>query len=133
MRDLPRRVLLVVLLAGSALITARNFLVPAVQLAPQIGYLMIFIGLFLNITGLIWVGILLFGVMVVFMILTLPVEFDASRRGMNLLKQSGLLVTEQDASGANNVLTAAGLTYVAAAISAVLQLLYFIGVANRRN
>jgi Zn-dependent membrane protease YugP len=116
---------------NSVLIQMRNFLVPGVQLAPQIGYLMIFAGLFLQITGLIWAGILLFGVMVIFMLLTLPVEIDASRRGMNLLQQSGLLVAEQDTSGARQVLTAAALTYVAAAISAVLQLLYFITLANR--
>lgn len=118
---------------GSALIAMRNFLVPGVQLAPQIGYLMIFAGLFLQITGLIWAGILLFGVMVVFMILTLPVEIDASRRGLNLLRESGLLVAEQDGSGARQVLTAAALTYVAAAITAVLQLLYFISLADRRR
>lgn len=118
---------------GSALIAMRNFLVPGVQLAPQIGYLMIFAGLFLQITGLIWAGILLFGVMVVFMLLTLPVEIDASRRGLNLLRQSGLLVADQDASGARQVLTAAALTYVAAAITAVLQLLYFVSLANRRR
>jgi Zn-dependent membrane protease YugP len=117
----------------SVLIQMRNFLVPGVQLAPQIGYLMIFAGLFLRITGLIWVGILLFGVMVVFMILTLPVEIDASRRGLKLLNQSGLLVADQDASGARQVLTAAAMTYVAAAISAVLQLLYFVSLANRRR
>lgn len=117
----------------SILITARNFLVPAVQISPQVGYMMILIGFLLNVTGLIWLGILFFGVMVIFMILTLPVEFDASRRGMILLQQSGLLVNEQDASGAKNVLTAAGLTYVAAAISAVLQLLYYISLANRRR
>ncbi len=118
---------------NSPLIVARNFLVPAVTLAPQIGYIMIFAGLFLSITGLIWAGILLFGVMVVFMILTLPVEFDASRRGLILLRESGLFVSSEDESGARNVLTAAALTYVAAAISAVLQLLYFISVANRRS
>jgi Zn-dependent membrane protease YugP len=94
---------------------------------------MIFLGLFLRITGLLWAGILLFGVMVVFMLLTLPVEIDASRRGLNLLRQSGLLVAEQDTSGARTVLTAAALTYVAAAISAVLQLFYFIGLANNRR
>jgi Zn-dependent membrane protease YugP len=117
----------------SILITARNFLVPAVQISPQIGYMMILIGFLLNVTGLIWLGIIFFGVMVIFMLLTLPVEFDASRRGMILLQQSGLLVGEQDASGAKNVLTAAGLTYVAAAISAVLQLLYYISLASRRR
>lgn len=118
---------------NSALIAMRNFLVPGVQLAPQIGYLMIFAGLFLRITGLLWAGILLFGVMVVFMLLTLPVEIDASRRGLALLRESGLLVADQDASGARQVLTAAALTYVAAAITAVLQLLYFISLANRRR
>jgi Zn-dependent membrane protease YugP len=117
----------------SLLIQMRNFLVPGVQLAPQIGYLLIFAGLFLRVTGLLWAGILLFGVMVVFMLLTLPVEIDASRRGLNLLRQSGLLVAEQDAGGARTVLTAASLTYVAAAISAVLQLVYFIGLANNRR
>jgi Zn-dependent membrane protease YugP len=115
---------------NSVLIQMRNFLVPGVQLAPQIGYLMIFLGLFLRSTGLIWLGILLFGVMVVFMILTLPVEIDASRRGMALLQQSGLMVTEQDVAGSRQVLTAAALTYFAAAISAVLQLLYFVSLAN---
>jgi len=117
----------------SILIEMRNFLVPGVQLAPQIGYLMIFAGLFLQITGLIWAGILLFGVMVVFMLLTLPVEIDASRRGLILLRESGLLIGDQDASGARAVLTAAAMTYVAAAISAVLQLVYFISIANRRR
>jgi Zn-dependent membrane protease YugP len=117
----------------SPLIAARQFLVPAVTIAPQIGYLMIFAGLFLRFTGLIWAGILLFGVMVVFMILTLPVEFDASRRGMILLQEAGLLHTQEDSSGARQVLTAAALTYVAAAITAVLQLLYFISLANRRR
>ena len=67
------------------------------------------------------------------MLLTLPVEIDASRRGLILLRESGLLVGEQDAGGARAVLTAAAMTYVAAAISAVLQLLYFISMANRRR
>lgn len=117
----------------SPLIAARNFLVPAVQFSPTIGYMMIFLGLFLNITGLMYVGIALFGLMVVFMILTLPVEFDASRRGMNLLQESGLFVASDDQSGSRQVLTAAALTYVAAAITAVLQLLYYLSLANRRS
>jgi Zn-dependent membrane protease YugP len=117
----------------SPLITARQFLVPGVQIAPQIGYLMIFAGLFLNLTGLMWVGIALFGVMVVFMVLTLPVEFDASRRGLALLQQAGLMGSTQDAGGARQILTAAALTYVAAAITAVLQLLYYISLTRRRE
>ncbi|HLU09120.1 MAG TPA: zinc metallopeptidase [Oceanobacillus sp.] len=116
---------------NSVLITMRNFLVPAVRFSPTIGYLMIIIGLWLQITELAWLGILLFGLMVVFMILTLPVEIDASRRGLALLEASGLMVTEEDRSGSRQVLTAAALTYFAAAITAVLQLLYFISLASR--
>lgn len=118
---------------GSLLIQARNFLVPAVQFSPTIGYLMIIMGLMLNLTGLFQLGILLFGVMVVFMILTLPVEIDASRRGMKLLRESGVMASEQDASGAQQMLTAAALTYFAAAIGAVLQLLYFMSLGRSRD
>jgi len=118
---------------GSLLIQARSFLVPAVQFSPTVGYFMIILGLMLNITGLFQLGILLFGVMVVFMILTLPVEIDASMRGMKLLRQSGLLASEQDASGAKQMLTAAALTYFAAAIGAVLQLLYFMSLGRSRD
>lgn len=116
---------------GSILIQMRNFLVPAVRFSPTVGYLMIVLGLMLQLTELFWLGILLFGLMVVFMILTLPVEIDASQRGMRLLRESGLLVSERDVAGARSVLTAAALTYFAAAITAVLQLLYFISLSSR--
>jgi len=118
---------------GSALIKARNFLVPAVQFSPTLSYIAIFAGLLLNIAGLVWVGILFFSLMVFFTILTLPVEFDASRRAMNLLTEAGLMQTTEDRNGAKAVLRAAALTYVAAAITAVLQLLYYISIANRRR
>jgi Zn-dependent membrane protease YugP len=117
----------------STLIGMRSFLVPAVRFSPQIGITMIFIGLLLNASGLLYLGILLFGVMVVFMLLTLPVEFDASFRGLRLLRQAGLMQTPSDQEGASRVLTAAGLTYVAAAIGAILQLVYYLGLANRRR
>jgi hypothetical protein len=118
---------------NSPLIVARNFLVPAVQFSPTIGYILIFAGLAINSLQLAWIGVLLFGVMVVFMVLTLPVEIDASQRGMRLLRESGLLQTEQDAAGARQMLTAAALTYFAAAIGAVLQLLYYMSLVNRRR
>ncbi len=118
---------------GSALIKARNFLVPAVQISPMISYGAIMAGLFLQMNGLFWVGIAFFGVMVFFTILTLPVEFDASRRAMALLNESGLMQSKEDRQGAKTVLRAAALTYVAAAISSVLQLLYYISIANRRR
>ncbi len=99
----------------------------------MISYVAIMAGLLLQITGLFWIGIAFFGVMVFFTILTLPVEFDASRRAMNLLTEAGLMQTTEDRNGAKAVLRAAALTYVAAAITAVLQLLYYISIANRRR
>ena len=118
---------------GSALIKARNFLVPAVQFSPTISYAAIFIGLLLNSTGLIWVGLIFFSRMVLFTIMTLPVEFDASRRAMVMLNEAGLMTSREDQQGARTVLRAAALTYVAAAITSILQLLYYISIANRRR
>jgi Zn-dependent membrane protease YugP len=117
----------------SVLIQMRNFLVPAMQISPNIAMMLILAGLFLRLTGLLWAGIAFYGVVVVFMILTLPVEFDASRRGLKLLNQAGLMVAPEDSSGSRQVLTAAALTYVAAAVTAVLNLLYYISIANRRR
>jgi hypothetical protein len=118
---------------GSILIGARNFLLPAVQFSPMLSYGMIMAGLFFRVTGLAWLGITFFGVSVVFMILTLPVEIDASLRGLKLLEQSGLMRTIEDRSGARQVLTAAALTYVAAAVTSLLTLLYYISLVNRRR
>ncbi len=118
---------------GSALIKTRNFLLPALQFSPSIAYISILIGLMLNITGLLWVGIAFFSLMVFFTLLTLPVEFDASRRAMNMLTEAGLMNSREDQQGARTVLRAAALTYVAAAITSILQLLYYISLANRRR
>jgi Zn-dependent membrane protease YugP len=117
----------------SVLIQMRNFLVPAMQISPQVAMLLIIGGLFLRLTGLLWLGIAFYAVVVIFMILTLPVEFDASRRGLKLLDQAGLMVASEDSSGSRQVLTAAALTYVAAAVTALLNLLYYISLANRRR
>ncbi|HMK93636.1 MAG TPA: zinc metallopeptidase [Thermoleophilia bacterium] len=115
----------------SALMGTRNFLVPALTVSPMISYGAIILGLVLQVTGLIWIGIFFFALMVLFSIVTLPVEIDASRRGLRLLREAGLMQTAEDASGARKVLTAAGLTYLAAALTAVLQLLYFVLLAQR--
>ena len=116
---------------NSIFIVMRNFLLPAVSLSPQIAFGLIFAGLIFNIAGLLWLGIIFFGLVVLFSVLTLPVEFDASRRGLILLQEAGLMESPEDAGGARQVLTAAGLTYVAAAIGAILQLLYYISLARR--
>lgn len=118
---------------NSFLITMRNFLVPAVSLSPKIAYFLIFIGLIFNLAGAFWLGVVFYGLMVLFSIVTLPVEFDASRRGRKLLREAGLMVNEQDETGSQRVLMAAASTYVAAAVSAVLQLLYYISIGRRRS
>lgn len=118
---------------NSILIQMRSFLLPAVRFSPMASYLLIMLGFFFAITELLWLGILFFGVTVVFMLLTLPVEFDASRRGLILLREAGLMQTADDDGGSRQVLRAAALTYVAAAVTAVLQLLYYISLAQRRR
>lgn len=117
----------------SALIRMRGFLVPAMRFSPMVSYVLIMAGFLFRATGLIELGILFYGVVVVFMLLTLPVEFDASRRGLKILADSGLMVADEDRSGSRSVLTAAALTYVAAAVTALLQLLYYISILNRRR
>ncbi len=116
---------------GSGLIAARNFLLPALQFSPTLSYISIFMGLVFNMTNLIWIGIFFFALMVLFSLLTLPVEFDASRRGLKLLQEANLLQSAEDKKGAQQVLTAAALTYLAAAVTSVLQLLYYISIAQR--
>jgi Zn-dependent membrane protease YugP len=118
---------------GSALISMRNFLLPALQFSPTISYIAIMFGLFWNLTNLLWIGIGFFALMVLFSVLTLPVELDASKRGIRLLKEAGLLKDPQDEKGAKQMLNAAAMTYLAAAVTSILQLLYYISVAQRRG
>ena len=118
---------------GSILMSMRNFLVPAVRFSPMVGYLLILVGLIFNIAGVFWLGILFYGLLVLFSLLTLPVEIDASRRGRKLLREAGLMQTEEDEKGTRNVLIAAASTYLAAAVTAVLQLFYYISLARRRR
>ncbi len=117
----------------SPLIAMRNFLVPAVQISPQVSYFLILIGLLFNLAGALWLGIIFFGLTVLFALLTIPVEVNASRRGLAMLTESGLMVTENDRRGSRAVLTAAAMTYIAAAVTAVLQLLYYVSLARRRS
>lgn len=108
----------------------RSALVPAASLGSQAAWIMIPLGLILNFTGLVWLGVVLFACAVLFQIVTLPVEFDASRRAMTALSAGGMLPAEQ-VGGARQVLTAAAMTYLAATLIAVLQLLYYVGIARR--
>jgi len=119
--------------AKSPLIAARSFLLPAMRVSPMISYGLIMMGLVFNFVGAIYLGIFFFGITVLFSVITLPVEFDASRRAMKLLGEAGLLTSPQDEKGARTVLRAAAATYVAATVTAILQLLYYLSLANRRR
>jgi hypothetical protein len=118
---------------NSILITMRNFLLPAVSLSPRIAYFLIFIGLIFNLASAFWLGVIFYGLMVLFSIVTLPVEFNASSRGRKLLREAELMVTQEDEAGSQRVLMAAASTYVAAAVTAILQLLYYISIGRRRR
>lgn len=118
---------------GSVLIKMRNFLVPAVNFSSPLSYLLILLGWVFYIPGLFGLGVLFFAVMVLFTLVTLPVEFDASRRGIALLGRADLMKTEADQQGSQQVLRAAAMTYVAAAVTAILKLLYFLRLGGRRR
>ena len=119
----------------------RSALVPAVNIGSNLGWVLIMVGLFLRSTNLgisiAWLGILFFAAGAVFALATLPVEFDASARAKQLLAQSGIIRTDEETRGVNQVLNAAALTYVAGLVTAVLQLLYYVllvgGGGRRRN
>jgi uncharacterized protein len=102
----------------------RSAMVPSVQIGSWMGPLIFLAGLFLNMTPLAWAGLILFGATAVFALVTLPVEFDASKRAKQILVSQGVL-TPQELGGVNSVLDAAALTYVAAALQAISTLLYY--------
>jgi uncharacterized protein len=102
----------------------RSAMVPSVQIGSWMGPLIFLAGLFMNMTPLAWAGLILFGATAVFALVTLPVEFDASKRAKEILVSQGVL-TPQELGGVNSVLDAAALTYVAAALQAISTLLYY--------
>lgn len=103
----------------------RSAIVPAVQFGSSLAPILFIVGFLLNFTSLAWLGVILFAAAVVFSLVTLPVEFDASKRAKTLLSGSGIL-SLQEAQGVGKVLNAAALTYVAAAVAAIGQLLYYV-------
>ncbi|HSR66331.1 MAG TPA: zinc metallopeptidase [Acidobacteriota bacterium] len=114
---------------GYAPLHLRTALVPTASIGSSIGYMTMVLGLFLS-SSLIYLGALLFSAVLLFQLVTLPVEFDASSRAKRILFQSGL-IAEQEREGVAKVLNAAALTYVAAVISSLMTLLYFLMAAGR--
>jgi len=113
---------------GYTALRLRSFMVPAVSIGSWIGPIVFILGiLMLPVVGtsLAWLGVLLFAATAVFAIVTLPVEFDASRRAKQALATQSI-VMPQEMTGVNKVLDAAALTYVAGAVQAVSTLLYYV-------
>ena len=111
----------------------RSFLVPVVNIGSNLGWILIMIGLILNATNIAWLGVLVFSGGALFALATLPVEFNASARAKELLYSTGIIRTEEERRGVNQVLNAAALTYVAGLITAILQLLYFVFLVGGRR
>ena len=102
----------------------RQALVPAATIGQSLWFLPVILGLMLGLTGLVTVGLVLFAAIVIFQLVTLPVEFDASRRALVALEGQGLLAADE-LPGARAVLNAAALTYIAGFVAALGQLVYF--------
>lgn len=107
----------------------RTSIVPVVNAASNMWIFLLLIGIFLNLVGLIWAAIIMYAVVVVFQLATLPVELNASKRAMAYMGSIGLPQTER--KGAFDVLRACAFTYLAAALTSILQLLWLLG--NTRN
>lgn len=115
---------------GFSMYRLRTSLVPVVNLASNAWMVVLLLGVFMNAAGLVDLALLLFAATVVFSLVTLPVEIDASRRAVAFLGNNG---SGLDQKGARQVLTAAALTYVAAALVSVLQLAYLMGRYGDRD
>lgn len=115
----------------------RSALVPAVNIGSYLGWILLMIGFLLRFPEVAWLGILVFSGGAIFALATLPVEFNASSRAKQLLQESGIIYSEEEMKGVNQVLSAAALTYVAALVTAILQLLYYVtlvlGMGGRRR
>lgn len=113
---------------GYAPLKIRSSIVPVVNLASNAWIFILLIGIFLNMAGFIDAAIIMYAVVVVFQIVTLPVEFNASHRAMDYMKATGL--PQSEVAGSFSVLRACALTYVAAALASLLQLVYLLGIRD---
>ena len=118
---------------GYAPLRLRSALVPMTSIGSHFWMVAFVLGLFTGMTGLLYVGIALFAGSVLFQLVTLPTEFDASRRAKVELAAAGVVAGGEEAEGVSKVLNAAALTYVAAAITAIVPLLYLLSLASRRD
>jgi Zn-dependent membrane protease YugP len=119
--------------AAYAPLKLRMAIVPVTAFASNILWFVFIAGFIFHLTGLIKVALLCFLVMIVFQLITLPVEFDASRRAKIILQQMGMVQPGNEMAGVNSVLNAAALTYVAALVATIGQFLYYFLLSRDRN
>lgn len=117
---------------GYGPIKLRNAIVPVCNIGSRLSIPLIFVGFFINMLGLVYVGIALFALAVLFQLVTLPVEFNASSRALATLNDTAMM-TPEEVGGARQVLSAAALTYVAALLQSLLQLLYYLTLVGGRR
>jgi uncharacterized protein len=117
---------------GYAPLMLRTQLVPITQIGQQLWFWPFMLGFVLKISGLMWLGVIAFTAVVLFQLVTLPTEYDASNRAKAVLATSGIVSSSEEARGVEKVLGAAALTYVAALVASLLQLLYLIMRARER-
>jgi Zn-dependent membrane protease YugP len=108
----------------------RGAIVPAIQVSSFVGPLLFIIGLLIRSTDLAWLGVIFFGGTVLFSVVTLPVELNASARAIAMLRGDGLVTNAEEEGGARNVLNAAALTYIAALAQTLMTLLYYISILS---
>ena len=113
-------------------ISFRSFIFPLVSFASRIGYIVIIISIFAELIKLLWIGILLECIILLFQIVTLPVEFNASRRALKQIVDLGIVDTIEQKS-CRKMLKAAALTYVASVATAILEVLRLVLIARRRD
>ena len=117
---------------GYKFLRFRNSIVPLVNFSSKIGYIAIMAGIFLSLVKLIWVGIAFEIVILLFQLVTLPVEFNASSRALKLIKEYGI-VKEDEHKGAKKMLTSAALTYVAGVLSTLFEIFRLVLMFTGRN
>ena len=117
---------------GYAFLKFRNAIIPFVNISSTLGYVAIMIGLLLGALGFLWIGIALDCVILLFQLITLPVEFNASRRGLKQLQELDL-VDSKELSNSRSMLTAAALTYVASVTATLLEIIRLLLIAKGRE
>jgi uncharacterized protein len=111
----------------------RNAIVPTANIGSYLGYALIIIGLIVHSTGLAMLGLILFAAVVVFQIVNLPVEFNASSRARQMVSRLGIVSGGAEAAAVSSVLSAAAMTYVAATVAALVNLLYYASIIFGRR